>query len=40
VKHGAAGELFINGTQPAFYRVESGKVVYVYNGSRALARQP
>lgn len=38
--HGAAGELFIGGTQPAFYRVENGKVPYVYLGSRALARQP
>jgi CubicO group peptidase (beta-lactamase class C family) len=40
VQHGAAGELFIGGTRLAFYRLENGKVVYVYNGSRALARQP
>lgn len=40
LKHGAAGELFIGGAQPAFYRVEGGKVTYVYLGSRALARQP
>jgi hypothetical protein len=40
VQHGAAGELFIGGTRLAFYRLENGNVVYVYNGSRALARQP
>jgi CubicO group peptidase (beta-lactamase class C family) len=39
VRGGAPGEILI-GTQRLFTRTEDGKVVYVYTGSRALARQP
>lgn len=39
VRGGAAGELLM-GPQRAYTRTENGKVVYVYNGSRALARLP
>ena len=40
VRGGGAGELLIGGTQTAFYRVEGSKATFVYNGSRALVRQP
>jgi hypothetical protein len=39
VRGGAPGEIFV-GTQRMFTRTEDGKVMYVYTGSRALARQP